>query len=220
MYNILIVEDEKITNTFLKTILEEKYDCRILQAFDGDTACDLVIDEHIDLIITDIVMPGIDGWEFLEYLNNIESNIPTVIISSLSGKNDQLKGYSFKIEDFLVKPIDEELWLAKIDTILKRLYPKTEKLIIDSPTLSLRIDNQEIPLTVKEFDVFNYLYMNEKTVCSKYDILDKFWGSDFDISERVVDHTISRIRNKLGDYAYIIKTKPKIGYYYDFSKED
>ncbi len=220
MYNILIVEDEKITNNFLKAILEKEFDCRVLQAFDGGVACDLVISEHIDLVITDIVMPAIDGWEFLDYLNSIDLKVPVVIISSLSGKSDQLRGYSFNIEDFLIKPIDEDLWLAKIKAILQRIYPPSQRIVVDSSSLSLTIEKNEIPLTVKEFDVFNYLFMNENQVCNKADILDLFWGDDFSISERVVDHTISRIRNKLGDYSYIIKTKPKIGYYYAFTDEE
>lgn len=220
MYKILIVEDEKIVNNVLKTILETHLDVKVYQAFDGEVACDLVINEHLDLIITDIVMPGVDGWEFIEYMNDIELNIPIIITSSLSSRNDQIKGYNLNIEDYLTKPIDEELWILKIKTILERIYPKSDDILVDSSTLTLTIYDLEVPLTLKEFEVFNYLYMHENMVCAKCDILDKFWGEDLDISERVVDHTISRIRSKLGKYGDMIKTKPKVGYYFENEQEE
>lgn len=218
MIKILVVEDEPITNQMVCSLLEQLRPCKVVAAFDGQEAIDILMEETFQLVITDIVMPEVDGFELIEYMNDVKLKTPVVVLTSLSGEKDLIKGYNYPIEDYLLKPIKVDIWKARINNILKKLYPMDDSVRLDSDNLSVVIGEDIVTLTRNEFQIFEYLYSRNGKVCNKLEMFDYFWGVESDLSERVVDDTIRRIRKKLDGYQYLIKTKSGVGYYYENTK--
>lgn len=214
MLNILVIEDEKVTNDLITFKLKsEGYD--VVQAFDGDTAIQVLNRMKFHLVITDIVMPGKDGYEVLDYIKNNNIDTISVILSSLSGELDQLKGYNYQIDDYMTKPFNIELLAKKINLLIKRVYNYYKETELKYDENALLIDNEKIAFSTKEFEVLEYLYSNKLKYCSKEDIFDHVWEGAEGTSIRVVDYTIKRVRKKLGENSTFIQTKIGVGYKYD-----
>lgn len=214
MFNILVIEDEKITNDLITYNLKEQ-GYSVVQAFDGERAIETLQRMKFHLIITDIVMPGKDGYGVLEFLANNNSDVPTIILSALSSEVDQLKGFNYKIDDYITKPFNIDILTTKVNLLIKRVYNyhKTTELKYDEN--ALYIGSEKISFSTKEFEVLEYLYSNKLKFCSKEDIFDYIWEGNEDTSIRVVDYTVKRIRKKLGDNSGFIKTKVGVGYKYE-----
>lgn len=218
MFNILVIEDEKVTNDLITFKLKsEGYD--VIQAFDGETAIEVLKRMNFHLVITDIVMPGKDGFEVLEFIKSENIETTSVILSSLSGDMDQLKGFNYQIDDYLTKPFNVDVLVHKINLLIKRVYNYYKETELRYDENALLIDNEKIMFSTKEFEVLEYLYSNKLKYCSKEDIFDYVWEGSEDTSVRVVDYTIKRIRKKLGDYSDFIQTKIGVGYKYDEDTE-
>lgn len=218
MFNILVIEDEKVTNDLITFKLKnEGYE--VVQAFDGETAIEVLKRMNFHLVITDIVMPGKNGYDVLEFIKLENINTISVILSSLSGDVDQLKGFNYQIDDYLTKPFNVDVLAHKINLLIKRVYNyyRTTELKYDENMLL--VNNDKIAFSAKEFEVLEYLYSNKLKYCSKEDIFDYVWEGAEDTSIRVVDYTIKRIRKKLGNHSYFIQTKIGVGYKYDEDKE-
>ncbi len=214
MFNILIVEDEKVTNDLI-TFKLKKEGYEVVQSFDGETAIEVLKRMNFHLIITDIVMPGKDGYEVLDFINEENIEVSTVILSSLSSDVDQLKGFNYRIDDYITKPFNIEILVAKINMIIRRLYNYYKETELKYDENALLIDNEKILFSTKEFEVLEYLYTNKLKYCSKEDIFDYVWEGSDSTSIRVVDYTIKRIRKKMGDYSGFVQTKIGVGYKYD-----
>lgn len=218
MIKILVVEDEPITNQMVCSLIKQLRPCEVVAAFDGQEAIELLTEDTFQLVITDVVMPEVDGFELIEYMNDVNIKTPVIVLTSLSGEKDVIKGYNYPIEDYLLKPIKVDVWKARINNILKKLYPIDDSVQLNSENLTVTIGSDSISLTRNEFQILEYMYVRNGKVCNKLDMFDHFWGVESDLSERVVDDTVRRIRKKLGDYQYIIKTKSGVGYYYENRK--
>ncbi len=213
MLNILVIEDEKVTNDLITFKLKaEGYD--VIQAFDGETAVEVLRRMNFHLVITDIVMPGKDGFEVLEFIKSENIQTTSVILSSLSGDMDQLKGFNYQIDDYLTKPFNVDVLVHKINLLIKRVYNYYKETELRYDENALLIDNEKIMFSTKEFDVLEYLYTNKLKYCSKEDIFDYVWEGAEDTSIRVVDYTIKRIRKKLDNHSDFIQTKIGVGYKY------
>lgn len=215
MFNILVVEDEKVTNDLITYNLKEAgYEA--IQAFNGAEAINLIKRFKFHLIITDIVMPEKDGYDLLRKIEDIHSeSIPAVILSALSTDIDQLKGYEYSIEDYISKPFNSEILKKKINSIMKRLYNYTAETRIDYNEQSVKFSDQTISLSTKEFEVFEYLFVNKLKFCSKEEIYDYVWEGQENTSIRVVDYTVKRIRKKFEEHKNVIVTKVGVGYKYE-----
>lgn len=215
---LLIVDDEKLIRDVIKTYAElENYET--VEAEDGSEALDIVAKEKIDLIILDIMMPKMDGMTFLEKLKS-NKNIPVIILSARNEEYDKLRGFDLGTDDYLTKPFSPKELLARIKAILKRsgkMIPDNYKykgLKIEYPARSVYIDNKEIKLTLKEYELLCFFVTNENIALSREQLLNKIWGYDYFGDDRTVDTHVKMLRNNLGKYRNLIVTVRGVGYKY------
>lgn len=215
---LLIVDDEKLIRDVIKTYAElENYET--VEAEDGSEALDIVAKEKIDLIILDIMMPKMDGMTFLEKLKS-NKNIPVIILSARNEEYDKLRGFDLGTDDYLTKPFSPKELLARIKAILKRsgkIIPDNYKykgLKIEYPARSVYIDNKEIKLTLKEYELLCFFVTNENIALSREQLLNKIWGYDYFGDDRTVDTHVKMLRNNLGKYRNLIVTVRGVGYKY------
>lgn len=213
MINILIVEDEQaIANLIYAALSDEGYRCAC--AFDGKQGADLIEKESYDLILLDIMLPEIDGYELLEYIKPIGT--PVIFITAKGAVNDSIKGLKLGADDYLVKPFQIGELSARVEAVLRR-YGKSEKeltvgdVFINTDSRCVIKDCQQIELTVKEFDLLVELVRNKNVALYRDKLYEKVWGEPFTGETRTLDTHIQRLRKKL-DWDERIKTVFRIGY--------
>ena len=190
-----------------------------MEAEDGIKALDLLNNEKFDLMILDIMMPLMDGFTLL---NSIPKNkrIPTIILSARDDEIDKLEGFDKGIDDYLCKPFSPKELMARVKAILKRTKKDIdsyyyEDLVINFKEHTIKIDNKQINVTPKEFEILKYFINNKKIAISREQLLNKIWGYDFYGDDRTVDTHIKMLRNNLGKYRDLIITVRGIGYKFD-----
>ena len=156
-YNILIVEDDKLLQRGLVASLES-LEVEITVASSGNEAIEKIEDKNFHLVITDIMMDNLDGFDLIKYINNSDKKIPFFIISSLGNNDDILKGYSLKIIDYITKPVNFELLNKKVQNFLEYTYPNTSSIQFHKSKNMVIIEGEEYTLTTKEYDLLEYLY--------------------------------------------------------------
>jgi DNA-binding response OmpR family regulator len=213
MLNILIVEDEQsIANLIYVNLSDEGYHCTC--AFDGVQAADLIEKENYDLILLDIMLPEIDGYELLEYIKPLGT--PVIFITAKGALDDRIKGLKLGADDYLVKPFQIGKLLARVEAVLRR-YRKSEKqlivadVIINTESRLVTKNEQPVDLTVKEFDLLVELVRNKNVALYRDKLYEKVWGEEFIGETRTLDSHIQRLRKKLG-WEERIKTVFRIGY--------
>ncbi|MGA3675140.1 response regulator transcription factor [Lysinibacillus agricola] len=221
---ILIIEDEvKIANIIADYFTMNEY--KILIAPDGKVGLQMFEEESVDLIILDIMLPEIDGFSVCRRIRK-KSDIPIIMLTARSEVEDQLMGYEFKVDDYMTKPFNPEILVAKSKVLLDRIYT-VKKEDSDKETLTLKgvtinkltrevwIDSTSIELEPKQFDLLLYLMENKHIVLSRDQILNEVWGYDYFGSARVVDAQVKKIRKNLQHKAYLIKTVFGLGYKFE-----
>ena len=213
MLNVLIVEDEQaIANLIYINLSDEGYRCTC--AFDGKIGADLIEKENYDLILLDIMLPEIDGYELLEYIKPLGT--PVIFITAKGAVDDRIKGLKLGADDYLVKPFQIGELLARVEAVLRR-YGKCEKQIafadvfINIDSRQVEKNGQAVDLTVKEFDLLVELIRNKNVALYRDRLYEKVWGEDFMGETRTLDSHIQRLRKKLG-WEERIKTVFRIGY--------
>lgn len=214
MQKILIVEDdEAIANLLYMNLKDEGYQCSI--ASDGKIAADMLeTNTNYDLILLDIMLPEIDGYELLEYIKPTE--IPVIFLTAKGTVNDRIKGLKLGADDYIVKPFQSGEVLARMEAVLRR-YRKTEKHLnfadvnVDLESRKVLQDGKEIELTVKEFDLLVELIRNRNIAQYRDKLYEKIWNEPFMGDTRTLDTHIQRLRKKLKWEDYI-KTVFRIGY--------
>jgi DNA-binding response OmpR family regulator len=210
---ILIVEDEKaISNLIYMNLTAEGYHCTC--ALDGRQAADLIETNHYDLILLDIMLPEVDGYELLEYIKPIGT--PVIFITAKGTTNDKIKGLRLGAEDYLVKPFQIGELLARVEVVPRR-YGKSDKQLtfkdvaINLDSRQVTKNGQPIDFTVKEFNLLVELIRNKNVALYRDRLYEKVWQEEFLGETRTLDSHIQRIRKKLGWEEYI-KTVFRIGY--------
>ena len=220
MKTILIADDEerirKIAGDFLK---KEGY--HILEAEDGDCTYEIFSQNKniIDLIILDIMMPGMNGWEVCRKIRET-SNVPVIMLSARSEEFDELTGYESGADDYVTKPFSPLILVKRVEALLRRVSAPTntnEKefsdLIFNDEAHEVRLEGKEIDLTLKEYNILKVLLEASGRVFSREQLLDSIWGYDFTGDIRTVDSHVARLRTKLGDWGNKhLKTVYGIGY--------
>ena len=213
MLNVLIVEDEQaIANLIYVNLSDEGYRCTC--AFDGKQGADFIEKENYDLILLDIMLPEIDGYELLEYIKPLGT--PVIFLTAKGAVNDRIKGLKLGADDYLVKPFQVGELLARVEAVLRR-YGKSEKQLsfadvsINTDSRQVIKNEQIIDLTVKEFDLLVELVRNKNVALYRDRLYEKVWGEVFVGETRTLDSHIQRIRKKLG-WEDRIKTVFRIGY--------
>ena len=221
--NILIVYDEKLLRDVVKEYcLKENY--KVFEAENGLDALEIVENNSIDLIVLDIMMPKMDGYTFFKELKNKE-NIPTIILSARNDEYDKLLGFDLGIDDYLTKPFSPRELMARIKAILKRTKLSNldstftyKGLKIDFTGRVLYIDDKEVYLTPKEFDLLTYFVKNPNKAITRDELLNKVWGYDYFGDDRTIDSHIKILRNNLSEYRDLIITIRGIGYKFVYEK--
>ncbi len=221
--NILIVDDEKLLRDVVKEYcLKENY--KVFEAENGLDALEIVENNSIDLIVLDIMMPKTDGYTFFKELKNKE-NIPTIILSARNDEYDKLLGFDLGIDDYLTKPFSPRELMARIKAILKRTKLSNldstftyKGLKIDFTGRVLYIDDNEVYLTPKEFDLLSYFVKNPNKAITRDELLNKVWGYDYFGDDRTIDSHIKILRNNLSEYRDLIITIRGIGYKFVYEK--
>lgn len=216
---ILIVEDEERMRNLIDAYLKkEKYET--LQAKNGLEAIKIFDSNSIKLIILDIMMPFMDGFDVCKYVRR-NSNVPIIILTAKGEEDDKLLGYEIGADDYITKPFSPKVLVAKIKVLLKRYYQdensntaitNLEGLVIDELSHEVSIDNKEIYLSPKEYDLLLYFAKNKGISLTRDKILDGVWGMDYYGDVRTVDTHVKRLREKLLDKAYLITTVRGSGY--------
>lgn len=214
--NILIVDDEeKIREVIEEYCKNEGY--KTITAINGEEALKILKDADCDLLILDIMMPRMDGFELLRNIPE-SSRVPTIILSARDDEFDKLEGFRLGIDDYVTKPFSPKELMARIKAIASRskinkkdIY-KFDGLEVDFKAHVIKIDNKKIEVTPKEFEILSYLISNKNIAISREQLLTKIWKYDFFGEDRTIDTHIKMLRNNLGPYRNLIETVRGIGY--------
>lgn len=220
MKKILIIEDEARIRLLLRDyFIREGF--KVTLAEDGDIGLNYFENEPYDIILLDIMMPKIDGITVLEKIRE-KSQIPVILLTAKSQEEDKLFGFEMGADDYITKPFSPKVLVAKVKALLKRTPSalnnkpiNIDGLIIDILAHEVKIDTTEIPLTPKEFELLVYLCSNKGIALTRDTILDNVWGIDYYGDIRTVDTNIKRLREKLSDKSYLIKTIRGSGYKFE-----
>jgi len=213
MTKILIVEDEKPISDFIRAGLEsEGYLCE--QMFDGLAACDKIDKSAYDLILLDVMLPGADGFEIMEYIRPKE--IPVIFITAKASVSDRVKGLKLGADDYLVKPFDLTELLTRVEVVLRRYQKGKTELAKAGVTVNLDKrtcvkDGSEIPLTTKEFDLLIFFMKNAGAALYRETIYERVWQGEYTGDTRTVDLHVMRLRKKL-NWEGTLVTVSRIGY--------
>lgn len=221
--NILIVEDEvnilRILSNYFKRAGYEVY-----EATDGQKALDIFANAKLDLIVLDIMLPKIDGFEVAKRIRST-SNIPIIIMTALGEESDMIKGYNLKIDDYIVKPLKPKILVMKVNNLLERIkQPETMKktynianISLDFGTMKATLDDKDLNLSKTEFKLLSYLIENKERALSRSLLLDEIWGMEVYVDNRIVDTYIKNLRKALKPYNYI-KTVFGLGYMFSVNE--
>lgn len=213
MPHVLIVEDEHPINELIRASLsDEGYACT--QVYDGDAAADLIADHNYDLILLDIMLPKITGYELLNYIRPLET--PVIFITAKADINDRIRGLRLGADDYIAKPFQVGELLARVEAVLRR-FGKGERRIelhgitVDLSSRQVRKHGQLVELTVKEFDLLVHLIQNKNVALRRDWLYERVWEGEFTGETRTLDTHIQRLRKKL-EWEDRIKTVFRIGY--------
>lgn len=215
---LLICDGEALIREVIKEYLMlENYE--VLEAENGTEAVDLVKNNDIDLVVMDIMMPKMDGYQAIKEIKKLK-DIPFIVLSARSEEFDKLIGFDIGIDDYVTKPFSPKELVARIKAVLKRTQNETEVLQYETLVLNIlahevTIDDKEVILTPKEYDLLKYLMQNKNIALSRESILANIWGYDFYGDDRTVDTHIKTLRNNLGKYRDVIKTVRGMGYKFE-----
>jgi Response regulators consisting of a CheY-like receiver domain and a winged-helix DNA-binding domain len=213
MLRILIVEDEQPINNLIEMNLSEAgYECTC--AYDGMEAANIIERERFDLILLDIMLPKVDGYELLEYIKPLE--MPVIFLTAKGSVQDRVKGLKLGADDYLVKPFEIVELLARVETILRRAgKTQTEITIhdiqIDTRSRSVRRGNKDIQLTMKEYELLLLFARNRNIALFRETLYERVWENDYMGDSRTVDLHVQRLRKKL-HWEEKIKAIYKVGY--------
>lgn len=213
MIKILIVEDELPISTLIRmNLMEAGYECTCV--YDGQQAADIIEKVNFDLILLDIMLPKINGFELLEYIKSYET--PTIFLTAKSDIRDKVAGLRAGAEDYITKPFDIAELLARVETVLRR-YNKAEtvisfgNIIIDTQARIIKKNGENVNLTVKEYDLLLLFLRNKGRALQRQQIYSAVWEEEYMGDSRTVDLHVQRIRKKLNLESKIVPVY-KIGY--------
>ena len=227
MQRILVVEDDFDIQELLQNFLQEA-GYEVATANDGIEALSLFSGQRYDLIILDILLPKIDGYGVCELIRK-QSDVPIIMLTALSGEEDQIRGLDLQVDDYITKPFNILEVKARIKAILRRnskASAKTEAssrietgdMRMDCDSRSLFIHDKEVYLTAKEFDLLELLVLNPNKVYSRETLLNTIWGYDYPGDARTVDVHVRRLREKIEENPSepkYVHTKWGVGYYFN-----
>lgn len=213
MIRILVAEDERpISDLIRLNLTKAGYHCTCV--YDGLAAADILEEENFDLILLDVMMPRLNGFELMEYIRPLK--IPVIFLTAKSSLKDRMTGLTSGAEDYITKPFEIVELLARINIVLRR-YHKTEQLLVMND-IAVDVENQtvtqngkEVELTPKELELLIFLMRNRNITLFREKIYEEIWGTEYSVESRTLDLHIQRLRKKL-NLENSLKTIFKVGY--------
>lgn len=218
MFKILVLEDDRELNKTVCSFLDGNgYDT--VSCFDANEAYDALYENMFDLIVSDIMMPGVDGFEFARNVRETNSEIPILFMTARDDIASKQRGFRLGVDDYMVKPIDPEELLLRIGALLRRAKIATERkleigcFVMDADEHTAYLRGDEVPLTNREFSILYKLLSYPKKTFTRTQLMDEFWEADTESAPRAVDVYMTKLRQKLSECEdFEIKTVHGLGY--------
>ncbi|MCI8670977.1 MAG: response regulator transcription factor [Bacilli bacterium] len=220
---ILVCDDESLIRDVIKEyLLIEKF--QVFEASNGLEAIEVVANKDIDLVIMDIMMPKMDGYQAIKEIKKIK-DIPFIMLTARSEEFDKLLGFDIGADDYVTKPFSPKELVARVKAVTKRFQNEEisfvyEDLVLDDLAHEVKVDGEIIDLTPKEYELLKYFMQNKNIALSRDTILSNIWGYDFYGDERTVDTHVKTLRNNLGKYRDNIKTVRGMGYKFEVKEKN
>ena len=222
---ILVVDDESRMRKLVKDFLV-KQGYEVLEAGDGAEALDIFFEtEGIGLVILDIMMPKMDGWQTCREIRAY-SKVPIIMLTAKSDERDELQGFELGVDEYISKPFSPKILVARVEAILRRTSSQTENEVLTAGGIELNkaahivtIDGKAMDLSFKEFELLTYFMENQGLALSREKILNNVWNYDYFGDARTIDTHVKKLRSKLGDKGELIKTIWGMGYKFSVDNE-
>lgn len=216
---IMVVDDESRMRKLVRDFLVKKgYD--VVEAANGEEAVDIFFkDNDISLIILDVMMPKMDGWQVCKEIRQY-SKVPIIMLTAKGDERDELTGFNLGVDEYISKPFSPKILVARVEAILRRTNQIEEVLeaggiVLDKTAHQVTIDGKEIELSFKEFELLSYFVTNKGVALSREKILNSVWNYDYFGDARTIDTHVKKLRSKMGDKGNYIKTIWGMGYKFD-----
>ena len=219
MLKILVAEDDVSTNKLLCAILKiNGYEA--IPAFNGEAALDIIDHQHIDLLLCDVMMPKMDGWQVCREIRKY-SQVPIIMLTAKSDEKDELQGFELGVDEYISKPFSPKILVARVEAILRRTNALEEGvkevggISLNQAAHEVKIDGKNIELSYKEFELLTYFINNQGVALSRERILNNVWNYDYFGDARTIDTHVKKLRAKLGDCGKMIETVRGFGYRFE-----
>lgn len=218
---ILVVDDESRMRKLVKDFLTKK-NFQVLEAGNGEEAMDIFYEEKdIALIILDVMMPKMDGWEVCREIRK-NSKVPIIMLTARSDERDELLGFDLGVDEYISKPFSPKILVARVEAILRRTGQNNPEdvisaggIVIDKAAHLATVDGKPMELSFKEFELLTYFLENQGIALSREKILNSVWNYDYFGDARTIDTHVKKLRSKMGDKGEYIKTVWGMGYRFE-----
>ena len=218
---ILVVDDESRMRKLVKDFLTKK-NFQVLEAGNGEEAMDIFYNEKdIALIILDVMMPKMDGWEVCREIRK-NSKVPIIMLTARSDERDELLGFDLGVDEYISKPFSPKILVARVEAILRRTGQNNPEdvisaggIVIDKAAHLATVDGKPMELSFKEFELLTYFLENQGIALSREKILNSVWNYDYFGDARTIDTHVKKLRSKMGDKGEYIKTVWGMGYKFE-----
>ena len=222
---ILVIDDESRMRKLVSDFLMKK-NYVVLEASNGEEAMEVFYnDKEIDLLILDIMMPKMDGWQVCREIRKT-SKVPIIMLTAKADERDELLGFELGVDEYITKPFSPKILVARVEAILRRTSAAMANNIIDLGDIRMDknahevfVDNQPIDLSYKEFELLSYFIDNQGIALSRERILNNVWNYDYFGDARTIDTHVKKLRNKMGEQGKYIKTIWGMGYKFEVTKD-
>ena len=222
---ILVIDDESRMRKLVRDFLMKK-DYEVLEASNGEEAMEVFYKDHdIDLLILDIMMPKMDGWQVCREVRKT-SKVPIIMLTAKADERDVFLGFELGVDEYITKPFSPKILVARVEAILRRTNVAVDSGIIDIGDIRLNknahevyVDGKPIDLSYKEFELLSYFIDNQGIALSRERILNNVWNYDYFGDARTIDTHVKKLRNKMGEQGKYIKTIWGMGYKFEVTKE-
>lgn len=218
MFNILVVDDEKNARVYMEAVLT-KNNYRVFTACDGEEALDILDREHIDLVLLDIMMPNMDGYEFTETVRAVDGTLPILMVSAKQLPDDRHRGFLAGTDDYMTKPVDEEEMLLRIKALLRRAQIVSERKItvgdavLDYDSMTVSRKGESVALPQKEFQLLYMMLSYPGKIFTRIQLMDEIWGPECETGWETVTVHIGRLRKRFENWnEFSIESVRGLGY--------
>ncbi len=225
MSKILIADDEARMRKLVKDFLVRDGH-QVVEAADGEEAVDRIFnDSKLDLIILDVMMPKMDGWEVLETVRKFSRTMPVIMLTAKSEERDELRGFDLGVDEYITKPFSPKVLVARVDALLRRSSGGQQDVLtaggieLNKSAHIVKVGGRELDLSFKEFELLQYFMENQGIALSREVILNNVWNYNYYGDARTIDTHVKKLRSKMGDYGSYIRTVWGMGYKFEVPED-